>query len=188
MFFLMFEIFIRLILFFLDVKIHVILQFLSKYIINLPSERQVRILNCFENLLRVQFDSDEKISDALTLTQKWYHYIGDNPTALFLKYSKIPFPELRLASLSCFEAISEQQWGQDIILKTAGLPEFLLDRSEENTKDTKDVKYLIIKNLFASESRFLTNFHKNLFEQFIKDGPYYSSMQIEVAIEGNAPN
>ncbi|KAJ8919045.1 hypothetical protein NQ315_016951 [Exocentrus adspersus] len=150
-----------------------------KLLTSFPTEVRLRALNCLENLLTVE----EHKNDILQITRKWYGLFGDDPMEVILRYAKNPFSELKLAGLGILRAIAEQQWGQEEIHNTPGLVEFLLDRNLETIKECKEAKYEIVKCL--STSTVFDQTTLKMFQEFVKEGPFYVHAVTEVALEGN---
>lgn len=167
-----------------DSNMKQILRFLNRFLINIPSDAQARVLYCFENLIRIPAGGGT--SEISRITEKWYQSMVEGGDVI-VKYAKIPFPETRIPSYNCLEAMAEQDWGERAILQTPGLVEFLMDRSQENTKEAKDVIYTIIKCLASSDS-VIDNHKRDMLEKYVRDGPYFSGTRVEVAVDGNAPN
>ncbi|XP_044745627.1 26S proteasome non-ATPase regulatory subunit 5 [Coccinella septempunctata] len=145
-----------------------------------PTEITVRALKCIENLL----STDENNLRVQFISQKWFSALGPNAmTNIILKYAKNPFFELRIAGLSVINSISNQIWGQEVIQDTPGLIEFLLDRNVETHKESKDLKYEIVKVL--SESSVLDSSTVKRLKNYVKEGAFYVQGVMEVAFEEN---
>lgn len=65
-----------------------------------------------------------------------------------------------------------------------GLIEFLLDRRVENSKESKEIKYEIIKALSTS-TVFSADVRKRL-NEFVRQGPFYVQPITQVMIEGSS--
>ncbi|CAG9822654.1 unnamed protein product [Phaedon cochleariae] len=160
-------------------KITYSIKTIVKLLVALPNEVRLTALTCLENLLRV---TDQK-AEITKITKQWFSLFGDDPMDIVLRYSKNPFPDIRLAGFGILHAISGQQWGQEAINNTPGLVEFLLDRNSETTKECKEMKYEIVKVLSTS-SIFDESISSRL-RTFLNEGPYYVQAITEIAIEGD---
>lgn len=72
---------------------------------------------------------------------------------------------------------------QFIVEIVSGFIEYLLDRSVDHTKSSKEAKYDIIKRLATSPA-----FDEALImrlQAYVEQGPFYSDTRMEVAMEGD---
>lgn len=103
---------------------------------------------------------------------------------MIITYAQNPFLDIRCAGLNLLQTLSEQLWGQQLIHNSPGLVEFFLDRRVETAKESKEIKYEIVKSLSVS-SIFEENILETL-QQYVKEGPFYVRAVTEVAIEGES--
>ncbi|VVD05110.1 unnamed protein product [Leptidea sinapis] len=159
----------------------------AEIIKNSPSELKLRALNCFVNLIGVEQDPvarSKPIDHRVTLmTREWFRSLSKQPSAaeLLFELCKNPFPDLKFAAFNLLDAVCQHQWGEELVANTAGFIEFLLDRTMDNKKELKEVKYDIIKRLSTS-SAFDDNTILKL-QTYVDQGPFYSEPQLEVAME-----
>lgn len=85
----------------------------------LPTELRVRGINCIENMIRV--DLKDQNNNICSLVQSWFSALCDEPLNMFVKYAQNPFIEIRCAGLGVLHALSEQQWGQELIKNCPGM-------------------------------------------------------------------
>lgn len=75
-------------------------------------------------------------------------------------------------------------WGVEAMARTAGFVEYLLDRHVDFDKDVKQEKFTLIKRLAASGATFGGTLGAQL-EQYVAQGAFYVSGEMEVAVEGS---
>jgi 26S proteasome non-ATPase regulatory subunit 5 len=74
---------------------------------------------------------------------------------LLMELLRLPFEELRMAVFAVLRAVAAQnsEWGMRALLSYGGFFEFLLDRSTEPTKETREWKFAILDAVLASPFR-----------------------------------
>lgn len=159
------------------------LNSIGKQLASLPTELRIRALYCIESLMRVP--RDQQNNRVCSVVQNWFKVIHENPMMIIVQYAQNPFIEIRCAGLSVLQALSEQLWGQQQISQSAGLVEFLMDRKIETSKNSKEIKYEIVKALADSGSVFSEIILEKL-QQYVKEGPFYVHVVTEVAVEGSS--
>lgn len=146
----------------------------------LPTEFQVRALNCIQNILKSTNDSNHQLE---IITQNWYKSLSDNPMDRLISIVNNPFGDIRAAGLGVLQSIAQHMWGHEIIRNTPGCVEFLLNRSVESIKECKELKYGIVQllsNSLAFDKRTL-----NRFQTFIREGAFFVQPIVEIEVEGN---
>ncbi|KAJ8727574.1 hypothetical protein PYW07_001693 [Mythimna separata] len=150
------------------------------------TETKVRALNCFAGLISV--DKDPSVSDTnpvdhrvTLMTREWFRSLHTKPMETLFDICKNPFPDIRQAAFILLDAVCQHQWGEEMVARSAGLVEFLLDRSIVYTKETNEAKYDVIKRL-AHSPAFDTVIVGRL-NTYVEQGPFYSESQLEVAME-----
>ncbi|KAI8424332.1 hypothetical protein MSG28_002875 [Choristoneura fumiferana] len=118
---------------------------------------KVRALHCFASLVGVDTGTDapktRPIDHRVTLmTREWFRTLSvqPGPMEVLVEICKNPFPDIRSAGFSLLDAVCQHQWGEELVARTAGFVEFLLDRSVSFTKELKESKYDIVKRLSHS--------------------------------------
>ncbi|XP_063533462.1 26S proteasome non-ATPase regulatory subunit 5 [Cydia strobilella] len=151
---------------------------------NGSTETKVRALHCFASLIGVDFGSPlpRPIDHRVTLmTREWFRTLSQSPMVTLLELCKNPFPDIRSAAFSLLDAVCQHQWGEELIARTAGFIEYLLDRSVTYPKELKEVKYDIIRRLSNSlafdESILLR------LQVYVQQGPFYPETEMQVATE-----
>ncbi|XP_063824245.1 26S proteasome non-ATPase regulatory subunit 5 [Ostrinia nubilalis] len=155
---------------------------------NSATEIKSRALNCFANLICVDKDPSVPrggpVDHRVTLmTREWFRSLSSSPPSMetLFEICKNPFPEIRLAGLALLDAVCQHQWGEELVARTAGFVEYLLDRSNDATKESKEAKYDIIKRL-ANSMAFDASIITRL-QTHVEQGPFYSESALEVAME-----
>lgn len=128
-------------------------------------------------------DQDNRI---VSLTKTWYDCLGDQPTKMILSFCQQPFADIREASLRLLSTIVEQIWGREAIAKHPGAIEFLLDRNVESFHECKLAKFEVVKRLTESEADIFEVQVMEKFRQFVREGPFYVEIPMEVAVEGGS--
>lgn len=160
---------------------------MGKSVHNLPTPLQVRALNSLEVLLQCE-PSDAVNNELTSITEYWF--VGLSGHKLFVQdlsfvhdFCRNPFPEIKIAALNLLRTICIYQWGQRALSETAGFIEYLLDRKAEFNKDVLHEKYNVLKSIIDS-SDFDTGTIQQI-KQYVKDGVFYVSGVMEVAVEGS---
>lgn len=128
--------------------------------------------NCFHALARVLGEPtrltrpSERIPEPTaavwTLNERLFNSLGQlcrgQATVLFLmEVLRQPFEEIRSAVFVLLRAAASQNsaWGVRVLLSYGGLVEFLMDRSTEPTKETREWKFAVADAVVASPFRSL---------------------------------
>lgn len=167
---------------FLGERLILTLKTIGKQISSSTTELRIRALNCVENLIRVS--PNDQNNRVCSIVQKWFQYLHETPLLMIITYAQNPFLDIRCAGLNLLQTLSEQLWSQQLIHDSPGLVEFFLDRRVETAKESKEIKYEIVKCLSVS-SIFEENILERL-QQYVKEGPFYVRAVTEVAIEGES--
>ncbi|CAG9795078.1 unnamed protein product [Diatraea saccharalis] len=161
---------------------------LSQIIKNSPTDIKVRALHCYANLISIESDpniqSNAPVDHRVTLmTREWFRSLSYRPNSMEYLFDlcKNPFPDIKLSAFALLDAVCQHHWGQELVATTAGFIEYLLDRSVDHTKETKEVKYDIIRRL-SSSAAFDANIITRL-QTYVDQGPFYSEVMLEVAME-----
>lgn len=158
----------------------------SQMIRNSSSSTKISALNCFAGLIGIDKDptvpKTGPIDHRVTLmTREWFRTLDSQAMVSLLEMCKNPFPDIRQAAFVLLDAVCQHQWGEELVARTAGFVEFLLDRSIDYTKETNELKYDIIKRLSRSAA-FDVNTISSL-QTYIEQGPFYCESILEVAME-----
>lgn len=97
-----------------------------------------------------------------------------------------PFTDLRCSAHCVLQSLALQPWGQTLMNNYPGFMEFLLDRSTEKTKETKESKFTVIRTI--AESPTAVDVFGQPYIVQVKamalQGPFFVQTQSEVAFEG----
>ncbi|KAI9244622.1 26S proteasome non-ATPase regulatory subunit 5 [Sporodiniella umbellata] len=104
-----------------------------------------------------------------------------------LKDARQPDDSIRFASLALIQSIAYHSWGIEYISQSGVFIQYLLDRSTERAQQGQMWKYSIIQTLLSnSKSReMLTHEDYEQLQIYVHQGPYYRSLEANVAFESN---
>ncbi|KAM9326213.1 26S proteasome non-ATPase regulatory subunit 5 [Gastrophryne carolinensis] len=151
---------------------------------NAPTELRVRCLDAISSLLHLPLDHHTE--DLLAMAEAWFTALSNQPMDLFRSIATQPFPELHCAALRVFTAIANQPWAQKLMIGSPGFIEYVVDRTVDPDKDSKDAKFALVKALASSNSAadVLGNQHYLRLRAYLREGPYYVQATSAVAVEG----
>ncbi|CAH2105570.1 unnamed protein product [Euphydryas editha] len=164
-----------------------IIEKLGLIIKNSPTEMKTRALHCISNLIAIEGDAKAKVEPldhrVTLMTREWFRSLNKDAASMEVLFEncKNPFPDIRLASLNLLNAVCQHQWGEELVARTAGFIEYLLDRTADYTKESKEAKYKIIKRLSNSKA-FDENIITRL-QKYVEQGPFYTELSTQVAME-----
>ncbi|CAB3239368.1 unnamed protein product [Arctia plantaginis] len=161
-------------------------QSVSQLIRDSSSDIKKSSINCLAGLISIDKDpsvpKSGPVDHRVTLmTREWFRTLNGQPMATLMEMCKNAFPDIRHAAFILLDAVCQHQWGEELVARTAGFVEFLLDRSIVYTKETNEAKYDIIKRLARSPA-FDINTISTL-QTYVEQGPFYSESVLEVAME-----
>ncbi|KAM5145475.1 26S proteasome non-ATPase regulatory subunit 5 [Mantella aurantiaca] len=151
---------------------------------NAPSEMRVRCLDSIASLLFLP--EDQHTEDLLAMTETWFTCLSNQPMDLFRSIATQPFPELHCAALKVFIAVANQPWAQKQMIESPGFIEYIVDRTVDPDKDSKDAKFELVKSLVNSKTiaEVFGNQHYLRLRAYLREGPYYVKAISTVAVEG----
>jgi len=149
------------------------------------TDLKTRALNSLSNVLQV-LESDPN-SEATTFTETWFRLLlPDRTLSTLISLCREPFMEIKLSAIECVRVLASNVWGQKELASFPGFLEYILDRSTESTKNGKEAKYSVVRELVVSP--FITlSFTREAIQRlrsFYKEGPYYVENETAVAFEG----
>ena len=127
----------------------------------------------------------DQTEELLTLTESWFNRLCSNPFDAVWSVAKQPFSDIRVAAMNVLKSLALVVWGQQLMNNAAGFKEYLLDRTIENTKESKESKFEVVKTLAESptvQEVFGRPYYVQLME-FYRQGPFHVQAQSEVAFE-----
>uniref|UniRef100_A0AAG5CR24 26S proteasome non-ATPase regulatory subunit 5 n=1 Tax=Anopheles atroparvus TaxID=41427 RepID=A0AAG5CR24_ANOAO len=142
---------------------------------------KVRFIECLTNLLSAESEPvDNRIS---SITQKWYETMTEREDLeMVQELFKVPFPDIKMATLRLLSVIVDYRWGQMFFQNTACFGETLLNRALDVDVNVTQYKYDVIKKL--SQSATLDSFASDALKQYVSEGAFYRKANVEVVIEG----
>lgn len=84
------------------------------------------------------------------------------------------------------QAIAGQPWGQRLMISTPGFVEYIVDRTTEADKSSKDAKFALVKALVNTKTiaEIFGNQHYLQLRAYLQEGPYFVKAVATVAVEG----
>ncbi|NXD30766.1 PSMD5 ATPase, partial [Spelaeornis formosus] len=151
---------------------------------NAPTELRLRCLDAISSLLYLP--PEQQTEDLLRMTESWFTSLSSQPLELFRSISTQPFPDLHCGALRVFTAIANQPWAQKLMLNSPGFVEYIVDRSVEPDKASKDAKYELVKALVNSKTiaEVFGNQYYLRLRAYLHEGPYYVKAVSATAVEG----
>ncbi|NXY84859.1 PSMD5 ATPase, partial [Alcedo cyanopectus] len=151
---------------------------------NAPTELRLRCLDAISSLLYLP--PEQQTEDLLRMTESWFSSLSSQPLELFRSISTQPFPDLHCGALRVFTAIANQPWAQKLMLNSPGFVEYIVDRSVEPDKASKDAKYELVKALGNSKTiaEIFGNQYYLRLRAYLREGPYYVKAVATTAVEG----
>ncbi|XP_039586673.1 26S proteasome non-ATPase regulatory subunit 5 isoform X1 [Passer montanus] len=151
---------------------------------NAPTELRLRCLDAISSLLYLP--PEQQTEDLLRMTESWFTSLSSQPLELFRSISTQPFPDLHCGALRVFTAIANQPWAQKLMLNSPGFVEYVVDRSVEPDKASKDAKYELVKALVNSKTiaEIFGNQYYLRLRAYLHEGPYYVKAVSTTAVEG----
>ena len=127
----------------------------------------------------------EQTEELLQGTEQWFSYLHKDSLQLMESLISQPILQVRCAALQLLQCLATLPWAQERMNSQPGFKEYLLDRSTEHDKDSKDKKYDVIKTLCESPTAlevFGREYHMKL-REFVKEGPFFVRTETQVALE-----
>ncbi|XP_053329511.1 26S proteasome non-ATPase regulatory subunit 5-like [Spea bombifrons] len=151
---------------------------------NAPTELRVRCLDAIAALMFLP--TDLHTEDLLAMAESWFRSLSNQPIDLFRGIVCQPFPELHCGGLKVFTAIANQPWAQKLMIESPGFLEYIVDRTVDPDKESKDAKFVLVKALVSSPTiaEIFGNQHYLRLRAYLREGPYYVKAVLTVAVEG----
>lgn len=172
-----------------DGDMKMIFMELAMFLTQLPTEEQIRILHCLENLfqwLSTEDGGEQEPNNRISMiTEKWYKYLDRGPgLKTVMAYCRNPFPDIKLAGFGVLRAIVDFSWGRTALSETAGGLEYIMDRSMEFHKESFQAKFQVLKCIqrAGSETCFTEDQRKDI-DEYVHKGPFYIKGETEIATE-----
>ncbi|XP_077140955.1 26S proteasome non-ATPase regulatory subunit 5 isoform X1 [Ranitomeya variabilis] len=151
---------------------------------NATTELRVRCLDAISSI--VFLPPDNHTDDLLAMSESWFGCLSNQPMEMFRSIASQPFPELHCGALKVFTAIANQPWAQRMMIDNPGFMEYIVDRTVDPDKDSKDAKYELVKALISAKTtaEVFGNQHYLRLRAYHREGPYYVKAVSSVAVEG----
>ncbi|CAH2316680.1 26S proteasome non-ATPase regulatory subunit 5 [Pelobates cultripes] len=151
---------------------------------NAHTDLRVRCLDAVSSLMFLPVE--DHTEDLLAMTESWFVALSDQPIDLFRSIVSQPFPELHCGALKVFTATANQPWAQKLMIGSPGFIEYIVDRTVDPDKESKDAKFELVKALVNSPTiaEIFGNQHYLRLRGYLRDGPYYVKAISTVAVEG----
>ncbi|XP_024618170.1 26S proteasome non-ATPase regulatory subunit 5 isoform X1 [Neophocaena asiaeorientalis asiaeorientalis] len=151
---------------------------------NASTELKIRCLDAISSLFYLP--AEQQTDDLLRMTESWFSSLSRDPMELFRGISTQPFFELHCAALKVFTAIANQPWAQKLMFNSPGFVEYVMDRSVERDRASKDAKYELVKALANSKTiaEIFGNPNYLRLRTYLSEGPYYVKPISTTAVEG----
>ncbi|OCT67060.1 26S proteasome non-ATPase regulatory subunit 5 [Xenopus laevis] len=165
-------------------QFHTILKRIGHHAKNSPTEIRVRCLDAISSLLYIPEDCHTE--DLLAMATTWFHLLSAQPMDFFRSIASQPFPELHCGALKVFTAVANQPWAQKLMIESPGFIEYIVDRTVDPNKESKDAKFELVKSLASSKTvaETIGNQHHLRLRSYLREGPYYIKAVSSVAVEG----
>lgn len=162
---------------------------LGQLIISSDSLLKSRTLRCIFDLLELH-DDDPK-EESANLSEKFYHTIieGENRmTTQVLALCRVPFMEIRINAMLIITAVAVHPWAQKELASHPNFVTWILDRSSETCKESKEAKFEILKTLVKSNtaSRAFKGEDYLKMRADFKNGPFHVGIAEEMLMDDQA--
>nr|XP_056716635.1 26S proteasome non-ATPase regulatory subunit 5 [Euleptes europaea] len=149
-----------------------------------PTEVRVRCLDALASIFYLP--PEQQTEDFLGMVESWFSCLSSQPLELFRGISTQPFPDLHCGALRVFTAIANQPWAQRLMIASPGFLEYVVDRSVDPDKPSKEAKYELVKALASSKTsaEIFGNQHFLKLQGYMHEGPYYVKALSTPAVEG----
>ncbi|XP_064649529.1 26S proteasome non-ATPase regulatory subunit 5-like [Lineus longissimus] len=149
-----------------------------------PSHVRAKALNAIVDLLHVRLE--DQTNETSSVTESWFNSLGNRPMEQIMSISTQPFADLRYSTFNIYCVMALQAWGQQTMNSYPGFNEYLLDRSTENEKVGKELKYKIVRTLVESPTAAVIYGQPYFMKlrEYHREGAFYVRAQAEVVMEG----
>ncbi|KAM3911402.1 26S proteasome non-ATPase regulatory subunit 5 [Leptodactylus fuscus] len=151
---------------------------------NAPTELRVRCLDAISSIMSLPLE--DHTEDLLAMAESWFRGLCPQPMEMFRSIASQPFPDLHCGALKVFTAVANQPWAQRMMIDSPGFVEYIVDRTVDQDKDSKDAKFELVKALVSAKTtaEVFGNQHYLRLCAYHREGPYYVKAVSTVAVEG----
>jgi len=145
-----------------------------------------RTLKCVIDLIEVY--EDDPREESSKLSELFYHKIieGEHKmTNQLLGLCRYPFQEIRVNALLALAAVAGLEWGQKELAASKEFVKWLLDRSTEKSKESKEAKFEILKAIVKSKtgSKIFGGENYMKMRADLKNGPFHVGIAEEMLMD-----
>jgi 26S proteasome non-ATPase regulatory subunit 5 len=136
----------------------------------------------------LQISESDPNGEVTALTESWFRQLfSDRAMSLLLSLCKEPFLEIKLEAFECVRVLATHIWGQKELAAFPGFLDYILNRSTEFSKEGKESKYNIVRELVSSPFIGLSFAPEAVqrLRKFYSEGPYFVASETAVAFESN---
>jgi len=162
-----------------------ILDFIIQPIDSTNNDLRISSLHCLSGLL-AKYPSDDENREVLKNIYAEIPRVKNySTTELLLSYLRKPIDDLRAASYSVFYALVRHSWGLELFMSAAGVSEYFLNRSEDDTALGLKWKYMILELIFKFENskKIIGVDYYYLIKEYLELGMYYKKTESTVSIK-----
>lgn len=126
---------------------------LGSSLVSSDSMIQSRTLRCVTDL--IELHEDDPVEESSQLSDRFYHKIieGEHKmTNQLFSLCRYPFLEIRVNALQALAAIAFHEWGQRELASSSDFVKWLLDRTTERSKESKEAKFAILETIVKSKT------------------------------------
>lgn len=141
-------------------------------------------VNAMSQLLHI--DTTDQTEDLVNLSLKWFQCISCEPVDTILSLCRQPFTSVKCAGFHLIKTLSLFSWGLEALVEFPTFVEFILDRSADSNKESKDARYEAVKGIAESPRciHIFGNHNYLKFQAYVKEGPLHQVvLSPEVAME-----
>jgi 26S proteasome non-ATPase regulatory subunit 5 len=136
----------------------------------------------------LQISESDPNGEVTALTESWFRQLfSDGAMSLLLSLCKEPLLEIKLEAFECVRVLATHIWGHKELAAFPGFLEYILNRSTEFSKEGKESKYNIVRELVSSPFIGLSFAPEAVqrLRKFYSEGPYFVTSETAVAFESN---
>lgn len=145
-----------------------------------------RALVCLTDLIEVHEEDPQE--EAKSLSDTFYHRVIEGErkmTDKLLGLCRYPFTEIRVNALNALTAVANMEWGQRELASNPDFIKWIIDRSTEKNKESKEAKFEILKTIVKSRDASKIFGGENFMKMRtdFKNGPFYVGVAEEMLME-----
>nr|XP_039265803.1 26S proteasome non-ATPase regulatory subunit 5-like [Styela clava] len=128
----------------------------------------------------------DQTEDIVALLARWFRCISSSPIDAILFLCRQPFTSVKCAGFHLIKTIAKLEFGMAAMVEFPTFVEFILDRSSDNNKESKDARFEAVKAIAESPQcmHIFGNNNYLKFRSYVLEGPLYEEMvSPEVAME-----